>query len=111
MLPFRLISFYQGYGFLQALGQTAVKCRVPLRVQENAVAGAITITDGDYIPDQTGILKFWEEIQLDVYTGGTLATAAWSGTALAAGASIPLGEHVKLQINNQGASSIMATWE
>ena len=44
------IASGQGIGSLQALGQTAIKCRVPLRIQENAIAGLISLNDGDYIP-------------------------------------------------------------
>ena len=43
--------------------------------------------------------KMWSQLQLDVVSGGFLATAEY-GTVLAADSSIGLGEHVKLQINN-----------
>ena len=38
-------------------------------------------------------------LQLDVFNGGTAATAAYT-TALAAGGTIELGEHVKLEVTS-----------
>lgn len=53
----------------------------------------------------------WEDIQLDVYQGGTAEVPVWTGAALTAGATVGLGEHIKLKINNQGASNIMSTFK
>ena len=57
----------KGIGSLQTIGQTSVKCRIPLTIQENAVGGQISINDGDYIPDTVSVLKLWEQLRLDVY--------------------------------------------
>ena len=94
------IDSANGVGNLQQLDQTLVQCRVPANLQENAVSGTITITDtADLIPNASTDVDLWSKLQLDVVSGGFLATAKY-GPVLAADSTIGLGEHVKLQINN-----------
>lgn len=105
------IAAAQGTGNLQQLGQTEVKCRVPKNLQENAIPGKVTITDSDAIPDMVRDIKLWEFLQLDVYTGGKLAAASWGASALTAGASIDMGEHIKLKIDNQASGTVKTNYE
>ena len=51
------------------------------------------------VPDQSDDVNLWTMLQLDVFNGGTAATAAYT-TALAAGGTIELGEHVKLEVTS-----------
>merc|ERR1712159_770412 len=62
--------------------------------------GAIVVTDtDDLVPDQSDDVNLWTSMQLDVFKGGSAATAAYT-TAAAAGESIGLGEHVKLEVTS-----------
>jgi len=105
------IAAAQGTGNLQQLGQTKITCRVPKNLQENALTGKITIQDSDPIPDVTKDIKLWEFLQLDVYSGGMAGTASWAGTALTTGATINLGENVKLKIDNTASNTVLSNYE
>ena len=59
----------------------------------------VITSTADLVPDESEDVNLWTALQLDVFNGGTEATAAYT-TALAAGGSIELGEHVKLEVTS-----------
>jgi len=91
---------------LQQLDQTLIQCRIPANLQENAIPGDITITDADdLVPDESSDIDLWDELQLDVISGGNAKDASWATENLATGAEVELGEHIKLKINDKTGSS------
>ena len=102
------IDAAQGTGNLQQLDQTLVECRIPANLQENAVAGDISLSDSnDLIVDNTIDVDLWDELQLDVLVYD-LAISSY-GTALGTGSTVQLGDKVKLQINQKTGSAVDVT--
>jgi len=101
-----VIDSAQGTGNLQQLDQTLIQCRIPANLQENGIPGRITITDADdLVPDESSDIDLWDELQLDVISGGNAKDASWAAGNLGSGATVELGEHIKLKINDKTGSS------
>ena len=51
--------------------------------------------------------SLWEELQLDVFTGGIEETPSWNRKPLVSGDLIDLTEHVKLKITAKDKSTVL----
>ena len=57
--------------------------------------------------DKIAMSSLWEELQLDVFTGGIEETPSWNRKPLVSGDLIDLTEHVKLKITAKDKSTVL----
>ena len=91
------VSGEYGSGSFQQLDQTKLECKIPANIQQNGLVN-IGIVNVDPLEDVSAHYELWDQFELNVYRGGIGANASWNDSAVAAGESIDMGEHVKLKI-------------
>ena len=117
------IDSVNGAGNLQQADRTSIKCKIPRNFQEHGAIGAIAIAEVEdfQIPDYEENIELWDEIKLDIYSGGysdsTVGfTVPWgsqtaAGVPLVAAGIIGLGELVKIELANSGSKTFVSDYK
>jgi hypothetical protein len=116
------IDSANGEGNIQQADRTSIKCKIPKNFQENGAIGVVAIAVvEDIIPDYEDNIDIWNEIKLDIYSGGyddsTVGfTVPWgsqtaAGVPLVAAGIIGLGELVKIELANSGSKTFVSDYK
>lgn len=63
--------------------------------------GIVSITEDEYHPEDKNVdYKMSEFLKLNIYSGGLGLTPEWNEDPLGVNATVTLGEHIRLRIDN-----------